>query len=290
MLNESFFLSLIKFSIYKINYEQNFLYFQSNFFCFFPMCVQRKKEREIGENHKSHSRSIFIKTVRSWMSEAIELTWNARHVYSPVSNCVTLLMSKPSARMRNFEALAVKAKRERDKERERNERNMINGCQRVGKITNRMEEREREGSKEDPNCASLTLDVLTLHADGLPVEVPGDIRLRFALHLAQNGGILSLLNGQHGVLFGKRNFLCVSMWGIQCKINESFAALDTLGYLSLGETHTHNTHDIQSNRTICYATRHRQPRRSNCPCPRAQCVRKRFSIVLCGKKVKRKER
>lgn len=83
------------------------------------MCVQRKKEREIGENHKSHSRSIFIKTVRSCMSEAIELTWNARHVYSPVSNCVTLLMSKPSARMRNFEALAVKAKRERDKEKER---------------------------------------------------------------------------------------------------------------------------------------------------------------------------
>lgn len=129
-------------------------------------------------------------------------------------------------------------KRKRQRERERNERNMINGCQRVGKITNRMEEREREGSKEDPNCASLTLDALTLHADGLPVEVPGDIRLRFALHLAQNGGILSLLNGQHGVLFGKRNFLCVSMWGIQCKINESFAALDTLGYLSVGGSST----------------------------------------------------
>lgn len=112
-----------------------------------------------------------------------------------------------------FRGVGCEGKRERDKEkeRERNERNMINGCQRVEKITNRMEEREREGSKEDTNCASLTLDALTLHADGLPVEVPGDIRLRFALHLAQNGGILSLLNGQHGVLFGKRNFLCVSM-------------------------------------------------------------------------------
>lgn len=110
-----------------------------------------------------------------------------------------------------FRGVGCESKRERDKERERNERNMINGCQRVEKITNRKEERKGEEYKEDPNCASLTLDALTLHADGLPVEVPGDIRLRFALHLAQNRGILSLLNGQHGVLFGKRNFLCVSM-------------------------------------------------------------------------------
>lgn len=48
MLKESFFLCLLNFSMYTINYEQNFVYFQS-IFLFFPNVrteKERAKERE----------------------------------------------------------------------------------------------------------------------------------------------------------------------------------------------------------------------------------------------------
>lgn len=85
------------------------------------------------------------------MSEAIELTWNARHVYSPVSNCVTLLMSKPSARMRNFEALAVKAKeketkRERAK-REKHDKRLSESRENYKSNGGKGERRKQRGSK-----------------------------------------------------------------------------------------------------------------------------------------------
>lgn len=38
--------------------------------------------------------------------------------------------------------------------------------------------------------------------------MPGDIRLGLALHLAQDGGLVTLLNGHHGGIFRERNFLC----------------------------------------------------------------------------------
>lgn len=103
-----------------------------------------------------------------------------------------------------------------------------------------MRERERESSmindKGDPEtlclCLSLINIGLTLHTDGLPIEMPGDIRLRFPLHLTQYGSSLSLFDGHHSVLFGKRNFLCFPCgWEvreIQCKINESLRYCATI--------------------------------------------------------------
>lgn len=119
----------------------------------------------------------------------MELTWYARHAYSPVSFCVTLLMSKPSARMRNLESSAAA-----------HEWGRLEGKRAVSRLA--FSAREFVAHYGGP------VAVLTSGADGLSVEVPGDIRLGLALYLAQDGGLVALLNGHHGGIFRECNFLC----------------------------------------------------------------------------------
>jgi len=58
--------------------------------------------------------------------------------------------------------------------------------------------------------------ILTAGTDGLSIEVPGDIRLGLALHLAQDGGLLALLDRHHGGIFRECNFLCACVWVCVC--------------------------------------------------------------------------